>query len=158
MRMSLFWRALAAFLVFPAMVAGVIPWLFIRDRDAHLQPIGLPIIALGACLLLWCVRDFYVAGKGTLAPWDPPKRLVSIGLYRYTRNPMYVAVLVILAGWALTLGIATSRTPVAYALFMAVVFHIRVVAFEEPTLARLYGDEWQRYKSAVPRWLVRLPR
>jgi protein-S-isoprenylcysteine O-methyltransferase Ste14 len=56
---------------------------------------------MGIFALVWCVRDFYVSGRGTLAPWDPPTRLVIIGLYRFLRNPMYVAVLTILVGWAL---------------------------------------------------------
>ena len=55
-------------------------------------------------MLLWCVRDFYVSGRGTLAPLDPPKRVVIVGLYRFVRNPMYVAVLTILVGWALLYG------------------------------------------------------
>lgn len=154
----LFWRALAAFVALPVVVAGIIPWLFVRDSATRLRPTGVPVIALGVALLLWCVRDFYVAGKGTLAPWDPPARLVTIGLYRYTRNPMYVAVLTILAGWALLLDAGASRAPATYTLFMAIVFHIRVVAFEEPALARLHGEEWERYKSDVPRWLLRWRR
>lgn len=108
------------------------------------------MIGAGAALLLWCVRDFYVAGRGTLAPWDPPRRLVSVGLYRVSRNPMYVAVLVILAGWA----VAYWSAPLTiYAITVAIAFHLRAVRWEEPTLARLHGAEWTRYRERVPRWL-----
>jgi protein-S-isoprenylcysteine O-methyltransferase Ste14 len=55
-------------------------------------------------VLLWCVRDFYVSGRGTLAPWDPPKHLVVVGLYRFTRNPMYIGVLMVVGGWGLRAG------------------------------------------------------
>ena len=65
---------------------------------------GMAPLVAGVVILLWCVRDFYVAGKGTLAPWDPPKHLVVIGLYRFVRNPMYLAVLAIIVGQALLFG------------------------------------------------------
>ena len=109
-------------------------------------------MAVGCVLLLWCVRDFYVAGRGTLAPWAPPKNLVIVGLYRYSRNPMYVGVLLMLAGWALAYQ---TRGLTIYALTMAVVFHLRVVFFEEPWLAEAHGEQWTRYRAGVPRWLLR---
>ena len=93
-----FLRAIAAFLMLPGVIAFAVPlvieWDVIRTRQP--SPLGIVMLALGSALLLWCVRDFYVAGKGTLAPWDPPKRLVRVGLYRFTRNPMYVSVTTIL--------------------------------------------------------------
>jgi protein-S-isoprenylcysteine O-methyltransferase Ste14 len=103
-------------------------------------------------ILGWCVRDFYVLGKGTLAPWDPPKRLVVLGLYRYSRNPMYVGVLCIVIGWALGFR---SQSLAIYAASLLVLFHLRVVFFEEPFLARTHGAEWDRYKASVRRWLGR---
>jgi protein-S-isoprenylcysteine O-methyltransferase Ste14 len=141
-----------AFLAFPAIVAGVIPWFFLRPAASGFTAAGVPLIVLGLALLLWCVREFYVAGKGTLAPWDPPRHLVTTGPYRYTRNPMYVAVLTILAGWALCLQ--SSRAPLTYAVFFAVIFHLRVLFFEEPWAARNFGAVWQDYVARVPRWLV----
>jgi protein-S-isoprenylcysteine O-methyltransferase Ste14 len=152
--LSLFWRALLAFLALPTIVAGVIPWFFLRPAASRFVAAGLPLIVLGVALLLWCVREFYVAGKGTLAPWDPPRHLVTTGPYRYSRNPMYVAVLIILAGWAVCLDIQTSRAPVYYAAFVAVAFHLRVLFFEEPWAARTFGAVWQEYVARVPRWLV----
>ena len=96
---GLFWRAFA-FIALPVTVAFVVP-LLLRGRTGPAL-IGFPFLAAGTVLLLWCVRDFYVAGRGTLAPWAPPQRLVTAGLYRVSRNPMYIAVLLILCGWALT--------------------------------------------------------
>jgi protein-S-isoprenylcysteine O-methyltransferase Ste14 len=146
----LFWRALTAFLALPGMVAFIVPWL-LRPPNAAVHPIGLLPLGVGTLLLLWCVRDFYVAGRGSLAPWAPPERLVSVGLYRFSRNPMYIAVLTILCGWALTFD---SRGLWQYTACFAVVFHIRVVWFEEPWLARTHGAAWDEYRNRVPRWLL----
>ncbi|HEX2779714.1 MAG TPA: isoprenylcysteine carboxylmethyltransferase family protein [Gemmatimonadaceae bacterium] len=148
----LFARALFAFLALPGMVAFLIPWR-LAPRAAHrpLDLLGAVPFAVGAVLLLWCVRDFYVVGKGTLAPWSPPRRLVVVGLYRFTRNPMYVAVMLILTGWAL---LHHSRTLWIYALCVFVLFHLRVVFGEEPFLARTHGADWEAYRAKVPRWLI----
>jgi protein-S-isoprenylcysteine O-methyltransferase Ste14 len=96
------------------------------------------------------VRDFYRTGKGTLAPWDPPKKLVIVGLYRFVRNPMYTGVLGCVAGWSL---IAGSPVLAVYTMVLAVAFHLRVIIYEEPTLARLFGDDWAHYRATVHRWL-----
>lgn len=145
---NLFWRALFAFLVLPGMVGFVVPWL-LRPQATEFRVTGLPVLALGIVMLLWCVRDFYVAGRGTLAPWSPPKNLVVVGLYRWSRNPMYVAVLTILCGWAIAFG---SRGLWIYAALIAVAFHLRVVLGEEPWLASTHGRAWTDYRARVPRW------
>lgn len=146
----LFWRALSAFLILPGMIGFLFPWL-LRPRGVVPHPIGALPLAIGTVLLLWCVRDFYVVGRGSLAPWSPPKNLVTVGLYRFTRNPMYVAVLTILCGWALYFH---SQTLWIYAGFIAIAFHVRVIFGEEPWLARTHGVEWTAYRAKVPRWLV----
>jgi protein-S-isoprenylcysteine O-methyltransferase Ste14 len=148
----LFLRALLAFLALPGIVAFLVPALAvpsIRARVVHFE--GLVPFVAGVLVLLWCVRDFYRAGKGTLAPWDPPRRLVRTGLYRTSRNPMYVGVLLILIGWT-----AAFRTPalVVYTIAMAIAFHLRVVLHEEPWLSRTFPGEWPAYKSQVPRWVI----
>ena len=114
--------------------------------------LGLPVLLPGVAVLLWCVWAFYAAGKGTLAPWSPPRHLVTVGLYRYSRNPMYVGVLLILLGWA----VGFQSWPLAlYAAAVTLAFHLRVVFGEEPVLARHFGEEWRTYCRRTPRWLGR---
>ena len=152
---KLFASVLLAFLLLPGTVAFAIPLLLIRRRPSafpHLM--ALIPVSLGIVLLLWCVREFYVAGRGTLAPWSPTQSLVITGPYRLSRNPMYVAVLLILCGWAM--GFASLALWV-YAIAVAIAFHLRVVMYEEPTLATTQGASWPAYKACVPRWF-RLPR
>ena len=115
--------------------------------------IGWPVLLCGLWVLLWCVRDFYVIGKGTLAPWDPPEKLVIAGLYRLTRNPMYLAVLGCVAAWSL---IAGSPVLAVYTLFLAFAFHLRVLFYEEPVQARQFGNDWKEYRTKVNRWLPKL--
>jgi protein-S-isoprenylcysteine O-methyltransferase Ste14 len=147
-------RALLAFLALPGVVAIAVPaWMAAGARSAggRVFPAGLVPLFTGVVLLVWCVRDFYVAGKGTLAPWSPPRHLVTTGLYRYSRNPMYVAVALMLAGWAVAFA---SRSIAIYAGFVIGAFHLRVVYGEEPWLARTHGAAWDEYRARVPRWLV----
>jgi protein-S-isoprenylcysteine O-methyltransferase Ste14 len=147
----MFWRAWLAFLALPGMVAFVVPlWVLVQSRAAVVHPAGSILLLAGFAGLLWCVRDFYRAGKGTLAPWQPPKNLVIVGLYRYSRNPMYVSVSLMLFGWAAT---HRSMTLLIYAVCVLVAFHLRIVLGEEPWLARTFGSDWEQYRSRVPRWL-----
>ena len=90
-----------------------------------------------------------MTGKGTLAPWARPEHLVTVGPYRVSRNPMYVAVVIVLWGWA----VGFRSLPLAiYALLVMPAFHLRVVFGEEPWLAQRHGDQWERYQARVPRW------
>ena len=151
----MFLRAFLAFLVLPGMAAGVVPLaLSLFDPfkgDGNL--FGLIMIGIGFSILLWCVLDFYVSGKGTLAPWDPPKKLVIVGLYRHVRNPMYVGVLFILLGWII---VTASPMVFGFTLILSIAFHFRVVTSEEPWAEMTFGYEWLGYKNNVPRWLPRL--
>lgn len=144
-------RALLAFLLLPGVVAFAIPLLAFAPRAPY-ESRGLALAIPGVVLLLWCVREFYAAGKGTLAPWSPPTHLVVSGPYRFSRNPIYLAVLLILAGWAVGFH---SRAMTNYAAFMALVFYVRVVAFEEPWLEATHGEAWRLYRARVPRWIGR---
>jgi protein-S-isoprenylcysteine O-methyltransferase Ste14 len=153
----LFARALLAFLILPGLFAGLLPrWIVLADgARGEGWAIGWVVAGMGAAVILWCVRDFYRAGKGTLAPWDPPRQLVVVGLYRYTRNPMYVGVLTLVLGWCLIFG---SPLLAAYAVVLAIGFHLRVILYEEPRLAAQFGEQFSRYRNAVPRWLPRRSR
>ena len=117
--------------------------------------LGLVLITLGAAIYGWCAWDFTFSGKGTPAPIDPPKELVVRGLYRYTRNPMYVGVLTVLLGEVLWFG---SWLLAIYAGAVALLFHLFITFYEEPVLQRNFGDAYQRYRAKVPRWLLPLAR
>jgi len=149
---GLFVRATIAVLALPGVVAFLIPlWLFVPGDS--LRPSrwwGLVFVASGSALLAACIREFFVAGRGTLAPWHPPQALVVSGPYRRSRNPMYVAVLLILSGWAISYS---SWALVLYALAALVLFHLRILWHEEPRLARTFGGNWVGYRARVPRWL-----
>jgi protein-S-isoprenylcysteine O-methyltransferase Ste14 len=149
-------RAIFAFLVLPGIVGYAIPWWMAsaQPEPSGAQQLGWVPMVGGTALLLWCVREFYVAGRGTLAPWSPPRYLVTTGPYRRCRNPMYAAVTTLLLGWAVLFW---SQSLALYAACVAAMFHLRVVLFEEPWAARRFGDEWHAYCARVPRW-VRLGR
>jgi protein-S-isoprenylcysteine O-methyltransferase Ste14 len=159
------WKARAAlgslvFLVLaPGIVAGLVPWVLTRWRMreplpywAPLRLAGLILLAAGALVLLQAFWRFVVEGLGTPAPVAPPERLVVGGLYRYVRNPMYLAVAATIVGQALVLGQPTL-------LLYAAAFGVAVVAFvrwyEEPRLRRRFGEEYERYRRAVPAWWPR---
>jgi protein-S-isoprenylcysteine O-methyltransferase Ste14 len=149
---ALFLRAVLAFLVLPGTVAFLIPLLLIAPEGSRsrVDPLGLVPLGFGIALLLTCVREFYVSGRGTLAPWAPPQELVVTGPYRFSRNPMYVAVVLVLWGWALSYR---SWSLALYAFAFMFVFHLRVVLFEEPWLERTHGAKWTHYQAHVSRWL-----
>jgi protein-S-isoprenylcysteine O-methyltransferase Ste14 len=145
-------QAVLAFLAMPTMVGMFAPW-FIAAGDpwrGSSHPAGVALAGVGLGSLLWCVRDFYVVGKGTLAPRAPPRRLVVVGLYRYVRNPMHLSVLVIVAGIAWWKG---SPLVGLYAFILAIAYHLRVVLHEEPRLARSFDADWPEFSRAVPRWV-----
>ena len=111
------------------------------------------MLAAGLAIFLWCVSDFVTRGNGTPDPNRPPRALVVHGLFRLVRNPMYVGVVTMIGGEAL---LFLSPWLLAWAATMLIVFHLRVVIYEEPTLARTFGEAWDEYRSRVPRWLPRL--
>ena len=147
-------RALLSFLLLPGIVAGLVPWLLVRSdpwRGRGWMP-GFIVLGIGLGVLLWCTVAFYQRGQGTLAPWDPPQHLVVSGLYRHTRNPMYIGVLLTIWGWALA---TTSPILGIYGMVCAAAFHLRILFYEEPALSRLFGKEWDEYVTNTPRWMPR---
>ena len=149
-------RALLAFLALPVVVGGVVPWVLWRLGGPQLfsSPLGVVPLVAGSAALISSVVSFYRRGRGTLAPWDPPRELVVQDLYRFNRNPMYVGVILILIGWALVTG---SLSLCVYVFVVAAVFHLRVVLYEEKEMARLFGGQWEKYRASVPRWGIRWP-
>ena len=149
-------RSLLFLILIPGTVAGYIPWRILRASKQFAIPalsVGSTLAAclalLGICVLLLCVWDFFDAGRGTLAPFDPPKRLVVRGLYRITRNPMYNGVVALVAAEA---WFFHSTTLIEYALAVFIIFHLVVVVYEEPALDEQFGDSYRAYRAAVPRW------
>ena len=114
------------------------------------QMAGMLVAAIGAIVALWCVFAFALIGKGTPAPFDPPRRLVVYGPYRFVRNPMYLGAVTALLGAAL---FYESPILAAYAGVFLLVCHVFVLAYEEPTLTRLFGSDYDAYRGRVHRWL-----
>ena len=146
-------RALAAFVALPGVVAFAVPvWIGTSAAHPPRHPAyGALLLCLGTVLLLWCVREFYRAGRGTLAPWDPPTHLVTSGPYRFSRNPMYLGVEVILLGRCTLWG---SRTLLLYTMLVMIAVYLRVRLAEEPWACRRFGAEWEAYERRVPRWIL----
>jgi protein-S-isoprenylcysteine O-methyltransferase Ste14 len=105
----------------------------------------------GLAVLLYCIWGFAVHGKGTLAPIDPPKVLVVQGVYRYTRNPMYLAIILVLLSEALFFK---SLWLLLYAAVAFLGFHLFVILFEEPRLRSQFGKSYEEYSKTVPRWKI----
>jgi protein-S-isoprenylcysteine O-methyltransferase Ste14 len=116
------------------------------------QVLGVAIGSLGAAIALWCVFTFALLGKGTPAPFDPPRRLVVRGPYRFVRNPMYIGAALALAGAAL---LYQSMPLLGYVALFLLATHLFVVIYEEPTLRRSFGPEYQTYCNHVRRWWPR---
>ena len=121
-------------------------------KTENLQYIGLLPILAGSLVSLRCFFDFFLVGKGTPVPTDPPQKLVVVGLYQISRNPIYVGILIILMGEAVVFN---SLALFAYAVFIFCLFHIFIVVYEEPHLHKLFGKEYEKYQNAVPRWIIR---
>ena len=143
----------------PGVVAGLVPWWLTGWRVREPLPYWLPLrvagsllVAAGVGVLLHAFVRFVVEGLGTPAPLAPTERLVVGGLYRYVRNPMYLAVAAIIVGQALVLG-RPSLFVYAAAFAVAVVAFVRW--YEEPTLRRRFGEQYEEYRRAVPQWWPR---
>jgi protein-S-isoprenylcysteine O-methyltransferase Ste14 len=117
------------------------------------QIAGMIIGTAGAVVALWCVITFARIGKGTPAPFDPPRRLVVKGPYRFVRNPMYIGAVLALAGAAL---FYRSLPLLAYAGLFLLASHFFVEWYEEPTLRRIFGEEYEAYCRQVRRWWPRV--
>lgn len=156
------WAALGslAFLVLaPGTVAGLVPFLIsrwrLRPAPLGLEPVrwlGAALAVAGAAVLLDAFARFALRGLGTPAPVLPPVRLVVTGAYRHVRNPMYVAIVALVAGQALLLG---DGRVAAWGALLWGGFHLFVVGYEEPALRRRFGDSYGAYRANVRRWLPR---
>jgi len=147
------------FALAPGIVAGVVPWSLTGWQAGASYPLplraaGIVMVPAGAAVLVDAFVRFVREGVGTPAPAAPTERLVVGGLYRYVRNPMYLAVLATITGQALILG---RPVLLAYAVAIAAAFVGFVRGYEEPTLARRYGAAYDEYRRTVPAWYPRRP-
>jgi protein-S-isoprenylcysteine O-methyltransferase Ste14 len=157
-------KVLLFLLTLPGMMVAGFPYLVLLTRGEPPRwpslvatgwgASGLLLMAAGATAFLVCVVDFARKGLGTPFPLDPPKRLVATGLYRWVRNPMFLAILNVVLGEAAVFG---SGELLVYWLSVLAGFHLFVVLYEEPALRRTFGDEYDAYCRNVPCWLVRWP-
>jgi protein-S-isoprenylcysteine O-methyltransferase Ste14 len=150
-------RAVTFAALFIGLVLIYVPAQFLLPGSGLVRPAaigaaqiaGMTIGSVGAAIALWCVFTFAFVGKGTPAPFDPPRRLVIRGPYRFVRNPMYIVAGLALAGAALFYG---SWSILIYAGVFLLVLHLFVVGYEEPTLRRTFGAEYESYCRQVRRW------
>jgi protein-S-isoprenylcysteine O-methyltransferase Ste14 len=152
----LFFRNLAFVVLVPGTLAVFIPLALLAPgalRLAGMRWTGLALSGIGAFIALRCIGAFWITGGGTPAPVDPPKVLVSHGPYRYVRNPMYIGVLLIIAGEAV---LCMSAAIGIYLLCVAICFQVFVILYEEPVLRRLFGKEYEAYLLTTPRWIPRI--
>src|SRR5215218_8292491 len=148
------------FLVGPGIMAGLVPWLLtgwhVRGPLPYWAPmrvLGVILLVAGLIALIQAFARFVVEGLGTPAPIAAPERLVVGGLYRYVRNPMYVAILAVIVGQALLLG---QLGLLLYAAALWLISAAFVRWYEEPTLRRRFGADYEAYRRAVPAWWPRL--
>lgn len=154
-------RHLLSIALLPFVVTVLIPrWLLARETIDMPPPAlllagriaGVIVFAAGFAMFVWCVMLFARIGRGTLAPWDPTRRLVIVGPYRHVRNPMISSVLTMLGGE--TLFFHSARLG-AWMLIFVAINQVYFLLLEEPGLVARFGEEYERYRAAVPRWLPR---
>jgi protein-S-isoprenylcysteine O-methyltransferase Ste14 len=152
-------RSLVWTMLLPGFFAGYVPWRFFGlsrvqlDLSRPHQLLGVCCIALGAGLLGACVFEFARSGRGTLSPVDAPRHLVVRGLYRYVRNPMYLAVTMVVLGEALVAG--SVRLLVYWAIWFLGA-NLFVIGYEEPTLRKRFGASYEEYMRHIGRWMPSL--
>src|ERR1700757_1051813 len=144
----------------PCVMAGLIPWSMTRwdSKPAFFglegaRSVGVLLILVGLPGIVDSFARFALQGLGTPAPVAPPKNLVVTGLYRHVRNPIYVALVAIILGQAVLMG---DWRLIVYGALLSLVFHVAVVAYEEPTLEQTFGKEYEAFRAAVPRWIPRM--
>jgi protein-S-isoprenylcysteine O-methyltransferase Ste14 len=148
------------FAIAPVTVAGIAPWWISRWHPEQaflgiepLRFLGALLVAAGLPILIASFWRFVFDGFGTPAPIAPPRHLVIRGAYRYARNPMYSTLLAIVLGQAILLG---SLDLVAYGAAFWLACHLFVIFYEEPSLRNRVGNDYEKFRDAVPRWLPRL--
>ncbi|MDH3445001.1 MAG: isoprenylcysteine carboxylmethyltransferase family protein [Deltaproteobacteria bacterium] len=151
--MLLIFKNVVFTILVPGTVAVYLPVYVIAHAPAAISAtavLGVLALLTGGAIYVWCIWDFAIVGRATPAPIDPPKELVTRGLYKYSRNPMYVGVLCVIGGWAVVFRSAAIGV---YMLCIATVFHLFVILYEEPHLKKVFGPSYEQYRYEVRRWL-----
>ncbi len=157
-RLSLIVKTLVFIVLVPGTVAVIVPSTIVKSAAPFAMMLSffpnnlglLPTLA-GLSICLWCFWDFFNKGRGTPSPFDPPKQLVVVGLYRYVRNPMYIGIILMILGEAIMFS---SFLLMLYLVILLVIFHTGVVYYEEPKLRAEFGEKYANYLISVPRWSV----
>jgi protein-S-isoprenylcysteine O-methyltransferase Ste14 len=150
-------RNLLFTLIVPGAGGVYVPWLILTRHGASPTPeawYAVPVIAAGLLLYSSCVWLFATVGRGTPATWDPPRQFVAVGPYRWVRNPIYLAAMLIVGGEA---WLFLSTDLLLYTCALAVGFHLIVVSYEEPKLRTRFGKQYQTYCRTVSRWIPHPP-
>jgi protein-S-isoprenylcysteine O-methyltransferase Ste14 len=156
--LSLIVRNLLFTIVVPGAGGGYVPWLILTRHGGFPAPAAwyaVPVIVIGVSLYLSCVWVFAVVGRGTPGLWDAPRRFVATGPYRWVRNPIYIAALLIVCGEA---WLFLSAALLLYAGGLAVACHLLVIGYEEPRLRARFGEQQEAYRRTVSRWIPHPPR
>jgi protein-S-isoprenylcysteine O-methyltransferase Ste14 len=156
--MKLALRGILFTFVVPGTGGAYLPWWILTRGGAWPTPAVWPaiaVVALGALLYGWCLWVFASAGRGTPGPWDPPRRLVISGPYRWVRNPIYLAAFLVVLGEA---WLYLSLDLLEYAGILVLVIFVIVVAYEEPSLRSQFGEQYETYRRTVRRWFPSPPR
>jgi protein-S-isoprenylcysteine O-methyltransferase Ste14 len=149
-------RALIVAPLFISLWTYFVPrWMAGRTAFDSPRPLGWIVVAIGAVVGLPCVWEFAWRGLGTPAPFDPPRRLVITGPYRFVRNPMYVGMGIALLGEAIVFPKITWLI-LAMVVSLWAVVSVFIIQYEEPTLRRMFGADYEAYFREVRRWIPRL--
>ena len=141
-------------ILYPGIVAGVIPFWIIGGKLNELEKphqfVGVFLFLAGFIIMTWCIVNFAVKGQGTLSPLAPTKKLVVSGLYKFSRNPMYIGVMLILTGETLFFA---SYSLCVYSLIVFAGFNIFIIFNEERRLKKDFGNDYDNYCKKVRRWI-----
>lgn len=159
-------RHILSILLLPVTMIVVVPYLILSPQLGSLtvwpagNPLGVAAVIVGVALMIvglafaaTTIRKFATIGRGTLAPWDPPRHLVVSGIYRHVRNPMISGFFLVLLGEALAFRSQGLLIWAAIFFAMGVIF---IPLVEEPLLERRFGEEYREYRRNVPRWVPRV--
>lgn len=154
-------QSLLLMIIFVTFVFGVFPYILIQLNNGYFLPIydfvylkilGVPLAGMGMLIVTHCLYLFFKTGKGTPVPINPPKKFVTVGLYKFVRNPMYLGAFMIILSEFFIFG---HLLLLVYLLIMTVIANFFVILYEEKDLKKRFGKKYIDYIKKVPRWIPR---